>query len=273
MKSTSLHGTFAEQFRRRHFEGAPLVLANVWDASSARLVQSLGAEAIATTSAGVAWALGYADGYALPVAQHAAAIERIARVLDRPLTVDVEHGYSNDPRVVADNIAKFIDAGATGINIEDGRDAPDVLCRKIEAVKATAAKRGVDLFVNVRTDVFLQQLTPGRELSETLQRARRYAAAGGDGLFVPLARTTGDIETLIRDQTLPLNLMACPGLPPLSELSRLGVRRISAGSAIAHKAWAAAKLATTMFLAEGSTEALFTDSAGFAEINSLFVAP
>jgi 2-methylisocitrate lyase-like PEP mutase family enzyme len=273
MSSTSSQRELSAQFRGRHFEGTPLVLANVWDASSACLMQSLGAEAIATTSAGVAWALGYADGHALPVSQHIAAVERIARVLDRPLTVDVENGYSDDPREVADNVAKFIDAGAVGINIEDGRDAPTLLCKKIEVVKAMIAKRGVDLFVNVRTDVFLQQLTPGREVAETLQRASQYATAGADGLFVPLVRNASDIDTLVRGQTLPLNAMACPGLPTLAELSRLGVRRLSAGSAIAHKAWAMAKLTAATFLAEGSTESLFTDSVGFGEINALFVEP
>jgi 2-methylisocitrate lyase-like PEP mutase family enzyme len=270
MQSTTSRNVCTAQFRRRHSEGVPLVLANVWDASSACLVESLGAEAIATTSAGLAWALGYADGHALPVAQHVAAIERIVRVVDRPITIDIENGYSDDPSEVADNVAKFIDAGASGINIEDGRDAPDVLCRKIEAVKTMIVKRGVDLFINVRTDVFLKQLAPGRELAETLQRAKHYAAAGGDGLFVPLARVTSDIEALVRDQKLPLNVMACPGLPALPELSRLGVRRLSAGSAIAHKVWATTKRAAATFLANGSTDSLFADSVGFGEINALF---
>jgi 2-methylisocitrate lyase-like PEP mutase family enzyme len=191
-------------------------------------------------------------------------------VLDRPLTVDIENGYSDDPHEVVSNVAAFIDAGAVGINIEDGRDAPDLLCRKIDAVKAMVAKRGVDLFVNVRTDVFLKQLAPGREIAETLQRASQFAAAGADGLFVPLACATSDIEALVRSQTLPLNVMACPGLPTLADLSRLGVRRLSAGSAIAHKVWATAKRAAATFLAEGSTDGLFADSAGFGEINALF---
>jgi 2-methylisocitrate lyase-like PEP mutase family enzyme len=273
MPSTSSLREHAAHFRRRHFEGPPLILANVWDASSACLMQSLGAEAIATTSAGVAWALGYADGHALPVAQHVAAVERISRVLDRPLTVDVENGYSDEPHEAADNVAKFIDAGAVGINIEDGRDAPDLLCRKIDAVKTMIARRDVDLFINVRTDVFLQQLAPGREVSETLQRAKQYAAAGADGLFVPLVRDARDIDVLVRSQRLPLNAMACPGLPILTELSRLGVRRLSAGSAIAHKAWATTKHTAATFLVEGSTESLFTNSVGFGEINALFVKP
>ncbi|MGL4233347.1 MAG: isocitrate lyase/PEP mutase family protein [Casimicrobium sp.] len=273
MQSSPSRSTHSAQFRRRHSEGAPLVLANAWDAGSACLMQSLGAEAIATTSAGLAWALGYADGHALPVAQHVAAIERIVRVIDLPLTVDVENGYGDDPNEVSANVEKFIDVGVVGINIEDGRDAPDVLCRKIEAMRAMTTKRGVDLFINVRTDVFLKQLAPGREIAETLARAQQYKEAGGDGLFVPLVCATSDIETLVRDQSLPLNVMACPGLPMLSELSRLGVRRLSAGSAIAHKVWATAKRAAATFLAEGSTDSLFADSVGFGEINALFLKP
>lgn len=139
-------------FRQLHQQGV-LLLANVWDAGTARLVESLGAKAIATTSAGVAWSLGYPDGDALPIAKLADAVAGIARVLRVPLTVDCESSYSDDPATVADNIARLIDAGAVGINIEDGDQAPALLCAKIEQIRRTCARLGIDLFINARTDV------------------------------------------------------------------------------------------------------------------------
>jgi 2-methylisocitrate lyase-like PEP mutase family enzyme len=273
MQPVSSQQDRATEFRRLHMQDRPLLLANVWDASSARMMQSLGANTIATTSAGLAWALGYADGHALPVEQHVAAIERIVRVIDLPLTVDVENGYSDDPTQVVEHVQKFLDVGVVGINIEDASDTPDVLSRKIEAVKAMCAKRGGDLFVNARTDVYLKQLAPGRELEETVHRARGYAAAGADGLFAPYVARASDIESLVREQALPLNVMACPGLPPLPELTRLGVRRVSAGSALAQKLWSSAKLAAATFLEQGSTASLFEGSTPFGEINPLFAKP
>lgn len=257
----------AAQFRERHLQAKPLVLLNVWDAGSAALMQSLGAEAIATTSAGLAWSCGYRDGDCLPIEVHVSAVRQIERLINLPLTVDAEGGYSDDPIVVGENVARLVDAGAVGINLEDGQAEPQLFCRKIEAVKAAALRLGIDLFVNARTDVYLQALAPGKELEETLRRAKLYAAAGADCLFVPYVSAPSDIHALVTQQSLPLNVMACPGLPNLAELEALGVRRLSAGSSIAQKAVYAAKLAATGFLATGCVEALFTDTSTFAEVN------
>jgi 2-methylisocitrate lyase-like PEP mutase family enzyme len=257
----------AAQFRERHRQAKPLVLPNVWDACSAALMQSLGAEAIATTSAGVAWSCGYRDGDRLPINLHVSAVRQIERVINRPLTVDAESGYSDEPSEVGENVARLVDAGAVGINLEDGQTEPQMLCRKIEAAKAAALRNGIDLFVNARTDVYLQALAPGKELAETLRRAALYAAAGADSLFVPKVVAASDILALVAQQPLPLNVMACPGLPSLAELAALGVRRLSAGSAIVQKALAVAKLAATGFLATGSVEALYMDTLSFADVN------
>ena len=187
------------------------------------------------------------------------------------MSADAEGGYSDDPRQAADNIVRLIDAGAVGINLEDGNASPDLLCRKIEAVKAAASRSGIDLFVNARTDVYLKNLAPGRSVDETLRRARQYAAAGADGLFAPAVLKRDDIVALVTGQSLPLNVMAVPGLPQLSDLSQMGVRRLSAGSAIAQKVWALAQRVSASFLADGSAESLFADSTTFAEINAAFV--
>lgn len=223
----------AAMFRGLHHAGL-LRLANAWDAGSARLIESLGAKAIATTSAGVAWANGHADGSHLPMQDLVDTARRIARVIRVPLSVDFEDGYASDPAVVASNIARVIDVGAVGINIEDGSDDPDLLAAKIERIKRTAAERGVDLFVNVRTDVYLRGLvSEDRRVGETLARARRYREAGADGLFVPGLCDVGQIRDVVAGAGLPLNVMAVSALPVASELETLGVRRLSAGAAIA----------------------------------------
>ena len=260
----------AADFRAFHSEPSLLILPNAWDACSAMLVHRLGAEAIATTSAGVAWALGYPDGDAVPIDLHATCIRRMARVVSCPISADVEGGYSDDAQLAAQNILRLLDAGAVGINLEDGRGSPDLLCRKIEAVKAAAARAGIDVFVNARTDVFLKNLAPDRPVEETLRRAVQYAAAGADGLFAAAVKSRDDINALVAGQPLPLNVMAVPGLPSVTELSSLGVRRLSAGSAIAQKVWGIAQATAAQFLAEGSTDSLFADASTFASINAGF---
>ena len=254
-------------FRQLHQGPDLLKIANVWDGGSAVLVQSLGVPALATTSAGLAWALGYPDGNHLPIAEHAAAIRRIARVARVPLSADSEAGYSDDPATVADNIMRLVEAGAAGVNLEDGSGEPALLCRKIEAIKTATARAGVDLFINARCDVYLKRLAPGREAEEVLARARDYAAAGADGLFAAGATSVADIQALVGGQPLPLNVMARAGMPSPAELQSLGVRRLSAGSAISEAAWGRAKRAAVGFLAQGAGEELFDGAAPYPEIN------
>jgi len=259
-----------ERFRQLHAPGQLLVLPNAWDAASARLIEACGAAAIATTSAGLAWSRGYADGNHLPPRLLAAAIAEIARVLSVPLTVDAEGGYSADPREVGDTVAAVVDAGAVGVNLEDGNAPPDLLCAKIAAAKSAAARAGIDLFVNARTDVFLRRLVPPeRAVAETVERARRYREAGCDGLFVPDAldaRVIGDIAEAIE---IPLNVMVRPALPPLAELKERGVRRVSAGAAIAGAAYGTAQRAARQLLDEGRYEAMFETAVGYGELNGL----
>src|SRR4030095_9818264 len=132
-------------FRQMHQEGI-LLLANAWDAGTARLIESLGARAIATTSAAVAWSHGYADGNVLPVPVLVSTVAEIARVVRVPLTVDVEAGYSDDPASVGEVVARVVEAGAVGINLEDGTSSPDLLCAKVEAARRAASRLGVDLY-------------------------------------------------------------------------------------------------------------------------------
>jgi 2-methylisocitrate lyase-like PEP mutase family enzyme len=259
-------------FRHLHQQGL-LLLANVWDAGTARLVESLGAKAIATTSAGVAWSLGYPDGDAVPIAKLADAVSGMSRVLRVPLTVDSETGYSDDPAIVAENIARLIDAGAAGINLEDGGSDPAVLCAKIEHIKRTSSRMGFDLFINARTDIYLRRLAPQeRRVEETLARAQRYRDAGADGLFVPGVVDGGEIQAISAGAGLPLNVMAQPTLPPASELERLGVRRLSAGSGTAESAFARIAVLSRDFLRDGLSAPLSEQAMRYPEINALFAS-
>ena len=260
-------------FRAMHAPGQLLLLANAWDAGSARLIQARGAPAIATTSAGLAWSRGYPDGDRLPLGILASALAEIARVVCVPLSVDVEGGYSSDPHAVGETVRSVVEAGAVGINLEDGTSPPDLLCRKIEAARAVAAKAGVDLFVNARCDVYLRGLAPVESaVAETLARARRYRDAGCDGLFVPGVREGAAIREIASALgELPLNVLWVPGLAALGELRALGVRRLSAGSALAQRAYGAASRAAVRFLERGDFEAGDAVVAN-PEMNSLFAA-
>jgi 2-methylisocitrate lyase-like PEP mutase family enzyme len=260
-------------FRALHAPGQLLLLANAWDAGSARLIQARGAPALATTSAGLAWSRGYPDGDRLPQHVLASALAEIARVVSVPLSVDIEGGYSSDPREVGETVRSVLGAGAVGINLEDGSAPPELLCRKIEAARAVASQARADLFVNARCDVYLRRLAPAESaLAETLERTRRYRAAGCDGIFVPgLAEGAAIREVTAALGELPLNLLWLAGLPPLAELRALGVRRLSAGSALAQRAYGAASRGALRFLASGDLDGA-DPTVTHPEMNALFSA-
>lgn len=263
----------SEIFKNLHDGPDILLLPNAWDAGSARLIESLGAKAIATTSAGLAWSHGYPDGDALPIEVLVAATREIARVIRVPLSIDIEGGYSDDPAVVSPIVGQLIDAGAVGINIEDGAGPPDLLCAKIEAARQSAVRAGVDLFVNARTDVYLRALaTDDAAIEEVLRRAERYRAAGCDGLFVPGIADGSAIKAIAAAiNPLPLNIMLLANLPSAEVLQTQGVRRLSAGSAIAQVALGCAGRLATSFLA-GAADGTFMDTVEYGATNQLFLS-
>jgi 2-methylisocitrate lyase-like PEP mutase family enzyme len=260
----------AATFHQLHHGPKLLVLPNAWDAGSARLIESLGAQAIATTSAGVAWSHGYPDGDALPVRLLVSTIAATARVIRVPLTADIEGGYSQDPASVGENVAAVIDAGAVGINIEDGSEPPELLCAKITRAKEVGTRLGVDVFVNARIDVYLRNLATGAaRIDETLARAKRYQEAGADGIFVPAVSDPNEIRKIASATDLPLNVLAWSGLPPASELAQLGVRRLSAGSGIARSLWSRGAVLAKGFLSEGRSDLLMEGDMSYADINAV----
>jgi 2-methylisocitrate lyase-like PEP mutase family enzyme len=255
-------------FRKLHAGPGVLVLPNAWDAGSARVIESAGAKAIATTSAGVAWSRGYPDGDALPVELLLAAAREIVRAVRVPVSMDIEGGYSPDPAAVADVVARVVDAGVAGINIEDGAGTPELLAPKIEAARARAQRAGVDLFINARCDVYLRGIAEDDPVGEVVRRATLYRRAGCDGLFVPGLADASEIAAVASAVDLPLNVMLLPDLPPLDVLAARGVRRLSAGSAIAEAALGRTRDLAARLLA-GDASAMFEQTTDYGTMNEL----
>ncbi|HEY2782352.1 MAG TPA: isocitrate lyase/phosphoenolpyruvate mutase family protein [Steroidobacteraceae bacterium] len=261
----------AEIFRRLHGDTIPLRLPNAWDAGSARLFESQGASAIATTSAGVAWALGYRDGRRTPIDEVVAVAARITRVLTVPVSIDIENGYSDDPKKVADNVKRLADLGVAGINIEDGSDGPSLLAAKIEAIGNALSKAGAVLFVNARCDAYLANLVEKSKLvEESIARGKTYMGAGAGGFFLPGIVQAQHIRAVAAAVSLPLNVMAWPGLAEAGELGKLGVRRLSAGSAISQVLWGTAALLARDFLNSGRSDPLSEGSMPYPQLQGLF---
>ena len=259
----------ASAFQALHREGL-LLLSNAWDPGSARLAVAAGGAAVATSSAALAWAQGYPDGDALPPATLLDTVKRICAAVDVPVTADIEGGYSDDPAEVGALVARLLDAGAVGINIEDGSAAPERLAAKIQAARETARARGIDLYINARTDVWLRGLAPaGARVDEALRRGALYAASGASGLFVPGATDAAEIGALVRGAGLPLNVMARPGLPAVGALRALGVRRLSAGSAIGEAVQGLALSLMRAFTSTGALEAGGAPALGYGALNTL----
>jgi 2-methylisocitrate lyase-like PEP mutase family enzyme len=249
----------------------PLILPNVWDAGGARIVESLGAKAIATTSAGVAWSKGYPDGNLMPARLLLHLAGEIVKAVKVPVSVDFEAGYADKPSEVVENLKPILATGISGINIEDGTDAPAVLAKKIEAIKKVTSLEGVDIFVNARTDVYLQDLVgDGEKVKETLGRAATYQDAGADGLFVPGLTDASDIAKITKGTGLPVNLMASSELPKADALAKFNVRRLSAGTAIAQIVYKHLARLSANFLKEGDCAVLDEESMGYSELQELF---
>jgi 2-methylisocitrate lyase-like PEP mutase family enzyme len=258
-------------FKNLHRGPAILLLPNAWDAFSARLIESLGAKSIATTSAGLAWSRGYPDGNVLPEDQLMAATREIARVIQIPLTVDIEAGYSDDPGAVARLTSRIMDLGAVGINIEDGEGSPGLLGKKIAAIRDHVGRSGAELFINARTDVVLRGIARGEAaIEEVVRRAELYGAAGCDGLFVPGLTDTEAMASIAAEiEPLPLNIMAMPHLASMDVLQKNGVRRLSVGSSIAQAALGRTSDLVSSFLA-GTTSQMFNESLRYGAVNELF---
>jgi 2-methylisocitrate lyase-like PEP mutase family enzyme len=266
----------AARFRALHAE-RPLVLPNAWDVGSARIMERAGALAVATTSAGVSWSQGCADGERLTAEDMVSLAGRLTQAVDVPVTADIESGYGDGSAAqVASVVGRLVGVGVAGINLEDSgaEGAPLVEVERqqerLRAARAAAASTGCDLFVNARIDTYLFAVGDvGDRLEATVRRAAAYCEAGADGIFVPGVTDAETIAELIAAIDAPLNIMAGPGAPAIDQLAALGVARVSVGPAIALAALAATERAARELFDRGSYEQL-RDGLAFAETNSFF---
>ena len=243
--STESQAALAERLRAMHHAPlAPLILPNAWDAASARIIEQAGFSAIATTSAGMAWSLGYPDGERMSRATMLAAVARIAARVRVPVTADLEAGYGPRPEDGAATATGAIEAGAVGFNFEDARDHPDyplfdigAQVERIHAARDAGSRAGVPLVINARTDVYLAQVgEPGTRFAETVRRLAAYRDAGADCLFAPGLTDAPTIGALVRELGAPVNILVGPHSPTVNELATLGVARISLGGAVMRSA-------------------------------------
>jgi 2-methylisocitrate lyase-like PEP mutase family enzyme len=226
----------AKRFAELHVKDAPLLLYNAWDAGSAKSILDAGAKAIATSSWSVAAAQGYGDGEAIPIELAEQIVGRIAATVDIPVTVDFEGGYSEDDGELAANISRLLDLGVIGINFEDrivkglGLYSVDRQARRMAAIRKAAEQKGIDLFINARTDVFFEHGEDAAQaVGEALDRAKAYTAVGASGFFVPGLVDDALIGQICEGVSLPVNVMVMDGVPSNARLSELGVARISYG--------------------------------------------
>jgi 2-methylisocitrate lyase-like PEP mutase family enzyme len=267
----------AETFRALHAGGRILVLVNAWDAGSAKIVAAAGAAAIATTSAGVANALGYPDGERISRDVMIGVIANIVRAVDLPVSADIESGYGPAPEDAAETARQVLAAGAVGVNLEDGTgDAASPLFPiaeqqdRIRAIREVAAAQDVPLLINARTDVYLGAVgdLEGR-FDEAVRRSNAYREAGADCLFVPAVTDSSTIAALVRAIDGPVNVLAGPGSPPVAELERLGVARVSTGSAFMRACYSRAGAVAAEIFGSGSWDGLVENAVSYREMNAL----
>ncbi len=228
----------AETLRALHSAEKPLLLVNVWDVASARIIEEAGFWAVATTSAGIAFAQGFPDGEKIGAERMIESVSWIARAVAVPVTADVEGGYGAGPERAGRTTLDVINAGAVGMNFEDATGDPahplvdlSLQLERIRAVREAGEKVGVPIVLNARTDIYLLQIgEAANRYDATVTRLKAFRAAGADCVFAPGLRDSATIGRLVADLACPLNILAGPGSPSVAELAALGVKRISLGS-------------------------------------------
>jgi 2-methylisocitrate lyase-like PEP mutase family enzyme len=267
----------AAAFRRLHDGSRVLVLPNAWDAASARIFEEAGFAAVGTTSAGIAWSLGYPDGEKVTKGEMVEATRRIARSVDVPVTADIEGGYGRTADEVFLTVEAVILASAIGVNLEDGTGDPGEPLRnlpeqveRIRAVREAASSAGVEIVLNARTDVYLLAVGEEHErLAHAVERANTYREAGADCLFVPGVGDPETVGVLSREIAGPLNVLAGPSTPPVAELEALGVARLSVGPGPARAALGLMRRIAEELRGTGTYTTLTDNAIPYAEIDEL----
>lgn len=266
----------AEQFREMHHGPRMLVLSNAWDVVSARILEECGHPAIATSSAAVAFSRGYPDGQRISRDEMLDVVGRIARAVRVPVTADLEAGYGTTPKDMAETTKAAIEVGAIGMNLEDSGDDEGSLVdltlqsEKIRAIRETAKSLGVPFVLNARTDVYLASI--GQEATRferTVERLCAYRDAGADCLFAPGIHETETISKLVKAVAAPVNILVTPQCPSLTELEKMGVARVSAGSTVMRAALRVVERIGKEMLDLRSTETLFDRAIPWADLSGM----
>ena len=267
----------AEQLRKLHRGSRILVLANAWDVVSARIVEELGYPAIATTSAGVAAALGYPDGQYTSRDEMLDVVARIAAAVRVPVTADFESGYGTTVEHMADTARALVSAGAVGLNFEDvtGHDESSLVelglqVKKIQTLREVSTALGVPLVINARTDVYLRPIGPAEtRYDRTVERLLAYRQAGADCVFAPGLTDRDTIARLVKAVDAPLNILANAAAPSIPELEKLGVARVSTGSGLMRAALGHVRRVAKALAESGTYSALLDGAVPFAEVEQL----
>jgi 2-methylisocitrate lyase-like PEP mutase family enzyme len=265
----------AERLRKLHHGPRILALPNAWDVVSARILEELGHPAIATSSAAVAFSLGYPDGQHISRREMLEVVARIAHAVKVPVTADMESGYGKTPEEIAETTKQLVASGAVGLNFEDitGDDESSQVelglqVKKIRAIRDTSAALGVPLVINARTDVYLMPIGPeATRFDRTVERLRAYREAGADCLFAPGVCDREIIAKLVKALGAPLNILVSQGCPSLDDLEKMGVARASAGSSAMRAAMGAFQRVAKDWLAHGSYDSLQQVTIPYPELN------
>ncbi|MBM7644585.1 2-methylisocitrate lyase-like PEP mutase family enzyme [Scopulibacillus daqui] len=270
-------GQKAEKFFQLHQRNSIFVLPNAWDAMSAKMFEGCGFEAIGTTSAGIAASLGFRDGQNMTFEQMIESISHIASSVNVPVSADIESGYGSTINEVLNHVKKVIEAGAVGINIEDGTGDPahpifdaSVQKEKIKAIKEFSNSNDMPLFINARIDMYWLNIgDDSQRYKETIKRAQAYQEAGADCIFIPGLDDLEIIRSLRELISCPINLLVSPKLPSIAELSKMGIERVSCGSAPFRSTVTLLKKISEEIIDEGTFHLLTDDVIPYRKINDL----
>lgn len=278
--NTKAQAEKAEQLRKLHSGPHILVLPNVWDVASARVVEELGYPAVATSSAGVAFALGYPDGQRISRDEMLDMVGRIARAVSVPVTADMEAGYGTTAKNMAETTKALVSVGGVGLNLEDvtgGTEDTQVdlalQVERIRAIREISKLLRVSLVINARTDVYLMLIGPEEtRFDRTVERLRAYREAGADCLFAPGLQDRATIAKLVKALGAPVNILVTTGSPSLSELEKIGVARASLGSAMMRATLGLVRRVGKELMDQGTYSSLLEGAIPYSEVTRMIGA-
>ena len=268
----------ARLFQQMHLGPEIVLIANAWDAASARIFEDAGVRVVGTGSAGIAFSHGYPDNESVPREVILEATREIVNAVKVPVTADILSGLGRTIDEVVATVKEVIAMGAVGINIEDASDEGgahlfdiEEQTEKIGAVCEAVRNSGVPIVVNARTDSYWLKLGDAKQwLPESIKRANRYREAGAHCLFVPSVTDRESIRTLAAEIDGPLNILTVPGCPPIAELKELGVRRVSEGSGPMRATMMLTRHIARELLQSGTYTRFHDDVVSYPDANRLF---